>query len=118
MITVYTGSNILIDDFYCHGGHGLSISVGFSNDSFALNMLSNVIFRNSHLEGGENGIHIKTHVDSSKGLMQNITYMNVTFNRKCVITYGSLSFKSFIYNKHTPSMCETFTILSYKYLQV
>ncbi|KAF7271943.1 hypothetical protein GWI33_015241 [Rhynchophorus ferrugineus] len=79
-VAVRSGSNILIDDFYCHGGHGLSISVGFSNDSFALNTLFNVTFSNSHLEGGENGIHIKTHIDSSKGLMQNITYRNVTFN--------------------------------------
>lgn len=76
-VALRCGANILVDNFYCHGGHGLSISVGFSNDSIPLNTLRNVTISNSMLYGGENGIHIKTHVDGWIGSIENITYENI-----------------------------------------
>nr|ADU33257.1 endopolygalacturonase [Sitophilus oryzae] len=79
-VAVRSGNNITIENFYCHGGHGLSISAGWSNDSFFLNTLTNVNFRNSLLEEGQNAIHIKTHIDAGRGLMENITYENITFS--------------------------------------
>lgn len=79
-VAVRSGNNITIENFYCHGGHGLSISAGWSNDSFFINTLTNVIIRNSQLVGGRNGIHIKTHIDAGKGLIANVTYENITFS--------------------------------------
>ncbi|KAF7271942.1 hypothetical protein GWI33_015240 [Rhynchophorus ferrugineus] len=78
-VAVRSGSNIIIDNFYCHGGHGLSVSVGFSDDSVELNTLSNVTISNSVLEKGQNAIHVKTHVDSGNGSISNVTYENITF---------------------------------------
>nr|AEE61870.1 unknown [Dendroctonus ponderosae] len=76
-VALNSGSNILIDNLTCYGSHGLSISVGFSQDVFELNSLQNVTFRNSSVTGGDNGIHIKTHVDAGLGLIQNVTYQDI-----------------------------------------
>ncbi|KAL1505594.1 hypothetical protein ABEB36_005123 [Hypothenemus hampei] len=85
-VALRSGANILVTDFVCQGGHGLSISVGFSNTSVHLNTLKNVTISNSILEGGENGIHIKTHVDAGNGLIQNVTYDNIVF--QAPLKYG------------------------------
>ncbi|XP_066258091.1 uncharacterized protein [Euwallacea similis] len=85
-VALRSGSNILVDDMICYGGHGLSISVGFSKDTFYLNHLQNVTISNSNLEGGENGIHIKTHIDGGEGLLRNITYDNIVFEGP--VNYG------------------------------
>ncbi|XP_060534979.1 polygalacturonase-like [Cylas formicarius] len=78
-VAIRCGSNYLVDNFFCHGGHGLSLSVGFSNDSIKLNTLTNVVIRNSVLELGENAIHIKTHADGGEGLINNVTYEDIQF---------------------------------------
>ncbi|ERL89407.1 hypothetical protein D910_06775 [Dendroctonus ponderosae] len=76
-VAIRCGTNIVVDKFICYGGHGLSISVGFSNDSFVLNTLINVTISNSIVKGGDNGIHIKTHVDGGDGIISNVTYENI-----------------------------------------
>lgn len=68
-----------MEDLICYAGHGLSISVGFSNDTYEQNVLQDVIVKDCILQGGENGIHIRTHVDGTTGLIQNITYDNIQF---------------------------------------
>lgn len=68
-----------MENFVCYGGHGLSLSVGFSNETYEQNVLQNVTIRDSILKGGDNAIHIKTHVDAIEGLVQNITYKNIEF---------------------------------------
>lgn len=78
--TTKIGANILVDNFTCYGSHGLSVSLGFSNDTYELNVLQNVTFKNSFMNGGTNGIHIKTHTDGGNGLLQNITYENIEIN--------------------------------------
>ncbi|CAG9762845.1 unnamed protein product [Ceutorhynchus assimilis] len=77
-VALRCGSNISVSNLYCHGSHGLSISVGFSNDSVALNTIRNVSFSNSILDGGRNGIHIKTHIDGGFGNITGVIYSNIT----------------------------------------
>lgn len=88
------GENIVVEDMVCYGGHGLSISVGFSNESYEQNVLRNVIIKDSILQGGENAIHIKTHVDGTIGLIQNITYQNIEFQGLFKICSKSAQFDS------------------------
>lgn len=78
----FSGENITVSNLYCHGSHGLSISVGFSNDSIALNTIQNVSFYNSILDGGRNGIHVKTHVDGGIGNITGVIYKNITMRGK------------------------------------
>ncbi|CAG9764575.1 unnamed protein product [Ceutorhynchus assimilis] len=79
-VAIRCGNGIVIDDLTCYGGHGLSISVGFSNESIAQNTLRNVAVMNSVLMGGQNGIHIKTHVDGGLGVIENVTYSNIVLH--------------------------------------
>ncbi|XP_060535592.1 polygalacturonase-like [Cylas formicarius] len=85
-VAIRCGSNYVVDNVHCVGSHGLSISVGFSNDSVKLNTLTNVVISNSVLEFGENGIHVKTHVDGGEGLINNVTYENIRLSGP--INYG------------------------------
>ncbi|XP_050303857.1 polygalacturonase-like isoform X2 [Anthonomus grandis grandis] len=78
-VVIINGQNITVSNLWCHGSHGLSISVGFSKNDSSVNMLRNVTIRDSFLIDGENGIHIKTHNDGGKGLITDITYENITF---------------------------------------
>ncbi|XP_060535388.1 polygalacturonase-like [Cylas formicarius] len=78
-VVVNSGSDILVENLFCHGSHGLSLSVGFSNDSFVKNSVDNVTVRNSTLVNGENAIHIKTHTNAGQGLISNILYEDITF---------------------------------------
>ncbi|XP_056642681.1 polygalacturonase-like [Diorhabda sublineata] len=75
-VVVNVGANILVSNMVCSGGHGLSISVGFSND-FSANSVSNITFENCLVSNSPNGIHVKTHSDSGPGLVHNITYRNI-----------------------------------------
>ncbi|KAL1505593.1 hypothetical protein ABEB36_005122 [Hypothenemus hampei] len=86
-VALRCGANISVSNLYCHGSHGLSISVGFSNDSIALNTILNVSFTNSIVEAGRNGIHIKTHVDGGNGNITGVTYKNITLRD---ITYNGI----------------------------
>ncbi|XP_060535584.1 polygalacturonase-like [Cylas formicarius] len=78
-VAINSGSNFLVEGLYCHGGHGLSISVGFENATFAENSVDNVTIRNCALVNGENGIHIKTHADATNGRISNVLYENINF---------------------------------------
>ncbi|XP_060535029.1 polygalacturonase-like [Cylas formicarius] len=79
-VSVRSGSNVLVDNVFCHGSKGISISVGFSNDSIESNTLENVTFTNSVVVGGWNAIHIRTHADSGEGIINNVTYENIVFS--------------------------------------
>ncbi|KAN0085408.1 Glycoside hydrolase [Elaphomyces granulatus] len=73
-IAINSGKNILVNDSYCHGGHGLSIgSVGGRDD----NVVSNVTFSNSQVVNSQNGIRIKPIYDNT-GSIDDITYKNIT----------------------------------------
>ncbi|CAG9760825.1 unnamed protein product [Ceutorhynchus assimilis] len=88
-VAIRCGSDITVHDMECYGTHGLSISVGFSNDSIKdnpLNTLSNVHISNSIVHGGENVIHIKTHNEGGYGIIENVTYENLDV--KDVKNYG------------------------------
>lgn len=56
-VAVTSGSNIVVNEIYCYGGHGLSIgSVGGKSN----NTVSGVTFENSQVVNSENGARIKT----------------------------------------------------------
>jgi len=76
-IAVRSGANVLIQNMYCAGGHGISISVGFSYNDTSLNTLENMLVRDSVVVRSANGIHVKTHADAADGWMRNITYENI-----------------------------------------
>nr|AEE63609.1 unknown [Dendroctonus ponderosae] len=95
-VALRCGENITVSNLYCHGGHGLSISVGFSNDSIALNTIQNVSFVNSVMDGGRNGIHVKTHVDGGIGNITGVIYKNVTMR---AITYNGILIQENYQNK-------------------
>ncbi|CAG9761251.1 unnamed protein product [Ceutorhynchus assimilis] len=85
-LAIRCGANITVSNLWCHGSHGLSISVGFSPDDISVNTLKNVTIKDSYLVKGMNGIHIKTHNDGGPGLISDITYKNITFD--CVERFG------------------------------
>ncbi|KAL1509741.1 hypothetical protein ABEB36_004433 [Hypothenemus hampei] len=70
-VVVASGKNLTIRNIFCHGSHGLSVrGVG--------DTLQDVLFTDSILTMGENGIHIKTPTVGDEGLIKNITYNNIT----------------------------------------
>ncbi|CAH1105215.1 unnamed protein product [Psylliodes chrysocephalus] len=76
-VAIRHGANILVRNMYCSGGHGISISVGFSYFNYTENTLYNVTVQDSVIVRSANGIHLKTHSDAYKGEMKNITYKNI-----------------------------------------
>nr|AHJ09935.1 glycoside hydrolase family 28 [Diabrotica virgifera virgifera] len=78
-VVVNVGANILVRNMACYGGHGLSISAGFSKDDFTKNSVYNVTFEDSLVHRSPNGIHVKTHADSGPGIIQNVIYRNIRF---------------------------------------
>lgn len=79
---MFIGSNIYVTNLLCHGSHGLSLSVGFSNTTTELNTLTNVVIENSTIIDAMDGIHIKTHSDAGSGQVTNITYRNINILSK------------------------------------
>ncbi|KAH1027811.1 hypothetical protein HUJ05_001249 [Dendroctonus ponderosae] len=73
------GSNILVEDFICYGGHGLSISAGHDDENVELNTVYNVTFSDSVVTEGKNAIHVKTHVDGGDGRIEKVVYRNIQF---------------------------------------
>ena len=56
-VAVTSGSNVIVSDLYCSGGHGLSIgSVGGKSN----NTVAGVTFENSQVVNSENGCRIKS----------------------------------------------------------
>ncbi|KAJ5702110.1 hypothetical protein N7488_009658 [Penicillium malachiteum] len=75
-VAVTSGSNIVIDNLYCSGGHGLSIgSIGGKSD----NTVDTVTFSNSQVVNSENGCRIKSNADTT-GSVSNIIYENITMS--------------------------------------
>ncbi|XP_060534872.1 polygalacturonase-like [Cylas formicarius] len=78
-VCVFEGSNISVSDMYCHGSHGLSISLSSG-------VVENVLFADSVVEDGENGIHVKIHIPGESGILRNVTYKNIFM--RGIIDYG------------------------------
>ncbi|KAL1509528.1 hypothetical protein ABEB36_004244 [Hypothenemus hampei] len=70
-VSITSGENITVRNLFCHGSHGISIN-GEGE------VLKDVLITDSLITNAENGIHVKTHVGSPPGLLQNITYKDVT----------------------------------------
>lgn len=81
-VVVNRGSDIIVSNVSCYGGHGLSISVGFSDDDFERNSAHNILFENCLVDFSPNGIHVKTHSDSGPGILTNVVYKNIKLHSK------------------------------------
>ncbi|TID21016.1 endopolygalacturonase C [Venturia nashicola] len=73
-VAINSGSNIIFEQGFCSGGHGLSIgSVGLvANPPF----VSNVTFQDTIMEKSQQSVRIKT-VTNATGTVDNITYRNI-----------------------------------------
>ncbi|KUI67703.1 Endopolygalacturonase D [Cytospora mali] len=71
-VAVNSGSNILFENMYCSGGHGLSIG---SVDSGIT--ISNVTFQDSSVINSQNACRIKTDAGGSDSTVSDITYSNI-----------------------------------------
>jgi polygalacturonase len=72
-VAVTSGSNILVTNMYCSGGHGLSIgSIGGKSN----NTVSGVTFSDSTIVNSENGCRIKTN-SGTTGTVEKVTYQNI-----------------------------------------
>lgn len=71
-VAITKGQNIFVENLFCNGSHGLSLSVGGGD-------VSNVIFKDSILTQPRQAIHLKTHNDGTDGHIYNILYENILF---------------------------------------
>lgn len=71
-VAVNSGSNMVFENLYCDGSHGLSIG-SISSDI----VVSNVTFKDSTVVNGENGARIKTDAGDSGSTVSDITYTNI-----------------------------------------
>lgn len=71
-VAVNSGSNMVFENMYCSGGHGLSIG---SVDSGVT--ISNVTFMDSSVVKSKNACRIKTDADGSDSTVSDITYSNI-----------------------------------------
>ncbi|KAF1849566.1 glycoside hydrolase family 28 protein [Cucurbitaria berberidis CBS 394.84] len=72
-VAVTSGNNILVNNMYCNGSHGLSIgSVGGKSN----NNVTNISFTNSVVLNSENGARIKSNSNTT-GLISNILFENI-----------------------------------------
>ncbi|CAI7567376.1 unnamed protein product [Penicillium bialowiezense] len=75
-VAVTSGTQIVIDNIYCSGGHGLSIgSIGGKSN----NTVDTVTFKNSQVVDSENGCRIKSNADTT-GSVSNVIYQNITMS--------------------------------------
>lgn len=74
-VAVNSGSNMVFENMYCSGGHGLSIG---SVDSGVT--ISNVTFKDSSVVNSKNACRIKTDADGSDSTVSDITYSNIVVN--------------------------------------
>lgn len=77
-VAINDGTNYHINDLECHGSHGLSFSVAFGNKPIEASTAKNITFENCRLIGGDNGIHLKNHITAGPGLIDNVTFKNIT----------------------------------------
>ncbi|KAF1360984.1 hypothetical protein EJ07DRAFT_154361 [Lizonia empirigonia] len=72
-VAITSGNNIVVNNMYCNGSHGLSIgSVGGK----ANNNVTNMVFSNSVVLNAENGARIKTN-ENTTGFINNILFENI-----------------------------------------
>ncbi|KAH8664633.1 glycosyl hydrolases family 28-domain-containing protein [Xylariales sp. PMI_506] len=71
-VAVNSGSNMVFENLYCVGSHGLSIGSVKSDVT-----ISNVTFKDSTVINGENGCRIKTTADGTDSTVSDITYSNI-----------------------------------------
>lgn len=72
-VAVSSGGDIVWDNAYVYGGHGLSIgSVGLKSN----NTVDGVIFSNTQVVASQNGPRIKTN-SGATGSVNNVTYSNI-----------------------------------------
>jgi polygalacturonase len=72
-IAVNSGTNIVVSNMYCSGGHGLSIGSVGGRDN---NLVQNVLIKDSTITSGTIGVRIKTNVGTT-GLVDQVTYSNI-----------------------------------------
>nr|AMD09884.1 endopolygalacturonase [Mesosa myops] len=73
-IALKSGTNIVVRDTYCSGGHGLSIGSVGGRD---YNIVENVLVSGSQIVNSDNGVRIKT-VYEATGSVSNVTYKDIT----------------------------------------
>ncbi|KAI3396015.1 hypothetical protein diail_586 [Diaporthe ilicicola] len=74
-VAVNSGSNMVFENMYCSGGHGLSIG---SIDSGVT--VKNVTFKDSSVVNSQNGCRIKTDAGGSGSTVSDITYSNIALS--------------------------------------
>ncbi|KAF1944989.1 glycoside hydrolase [Clathrospora elynae] len=81
-VAVTSGNNILVNNMYCNGSHGLSIgSIGGKSN----NNVTNITFSNSVILNADNGARIKSNSNTT-GLISNILFENIRVEN--ISTYG------------------------------
>jgi len=81
-VAINSGTTITFTGGVCSGSHGLSVgSVGGRDD----NTVSDVLFENSEVTGGQNAVRIKT-VSGATGTVSGVTYSNIEFSGQTI--YG------------------------------
>ncbi|KAJ8970498.1 hypothetical protein NQ314_001197 [Rhamnusium bicolor] len=80
-VAVTEGNNMKFTGLTCSGGHGLSLSVGESNDADN-NVVSNIVFSDCTVISSTFGIHIKTYADAPSGSIADVTYSNIKLSGK------------------------------------
>lgn len=74
-VAVNDGSNMLFENMYCSGGHGLSIGSIKTGKT-----VSNVTFKDSSVVNSVNGARIKTYDDATDASVSDITYSGITLS--------------------------------------
>ena len=81
-VALTSGENVVIGNFYCDGGHGLSIgSVGGKSN----NTVENIVFRDSIVVNSQNGCRIKANSNTT-GSVDAVTYENIVMHN--ISIYG------------------------------
>ncbi|GKZ40116.1 hypothetical protein AbraIFM66950_002442 [Aspergillus brasiliensis] len=71
-VAVSSGSNMVFENLYCDGSHGLSIGSISSGVT-----VSNITFKDSTVVNGENGCRIKTDYGDDDSTVSDVTYSNI-----------------------------------------
>lgn len=71
-VAVNSGSNMVFENMYCDGGHGLSI--GSISSGVTVN---NITFKDSSVVNSENGCRIKTDAGDDDSTVSDVTYSNI-----------------------------------------
>ncbi|KAN0122032.1 glycoside hydrolase family 28 protein [Hyaloscypha variabilis] len=71
-VAVNSGSNMVFENMYCDGGHGLSI--GSISSGVTVN---NITFKDSSVVNSENGCRIKTDAGDDDSTVSLVTYSNI-----------------------------------------